>query len=450
MNVRARPDLLLDELYAFVRRYVVLSEAQAVAVSLWLVHTYCIEAAEATPYLAITSAEKRSGKSRLLEVLALLAARPLAAAGATEAALFRSLAASPPPTLLMDEVDALFGAKARGDNEDLRALLNAGYRRGTPVLRCVGEGTKQRVEPYAVFGPKALAGIGRLPDTIADRSLPIRLKRRTAEESVERLRARDARVEADPLRDQLDLLAEDCVEQLALARPELPSELDDRAQDACEPLVAIADLAGGTWPARARAALVELRGNDEDNDSSSLGIRLLADLQTIFAARGGCQIPTADLLESLCALEDAPWQELGGRRLSSRRLASLLRPYRVSPHDLRMDDDRILKGYRLDDLSDAFRRYLPQAIRDKRDIAQSVTNPGELAAATQSRVSRQEDSSTPSSWADVAHVAADAGQGPPCPFTEHRFADYTTPDGELRCGVCEPTVNGIRQAELEL
>src|SRR5262249_47668190 len=140
----------LDEVVAFVRRFVVMTDSQADVVALFVLHTYTVEAAETTPYLSISSAERRSGKSRLLEVLTLLVSRPLPAAGVTEAALFRSITADALPCLLLDEVDAIFGPKAT-NHEDLRALLNAGYRRGMPVRRCVGEGTKMRVEAFEVF-----------------------------------------------------------------------------------------------------------------------------------------------------------------------------------------------------------------------------------------------------------------------------------------------------------
>lgn len=406
-------NVVLDEFVSFLRRFVVLCEAQADAIALWVLHTHCVEAAVATPYLAITSAEKRSGKSRLLEVLALLVARPLRAGGATEAALFRSLALEPPPTLLMDEVDALFGLKANGNHEDIRALLNAGHRRGTPVLRCVGE-RGQRVEAFPVFGPKALAGIGVLPDTLADRSLPVRLKRRAATERVERLRERDVAPEAEGLRGKANEFAAANVEALHVARPELPDELDDRAQDACEPLAAIADCVGGSWPARARAALVALRGGEGEPEEASLGVRLLADVRLVFADHGATQLASAELIAGLAALEEAPWGDFrGGGPLGARRLSTLLRPYGIRPRDLRIGE-KSLKGYRHQDFADAFARYLPRPpgaapgvlIRDVGDSAATIADHGDSAAATTAALSRNEDRAFPQNDALVADVAA--------------------------------------------
>lgn len=347
---------LLDELAAFVRRFVAMSEGQATTVALWTVHTHTLEASEATPYLAVTSAEKRSGKTRLLEVLALVARRPLSTANVSDAALFRSIGAAP-PALLFDEIDAIFGPKAR-DREDLRSLMNAGYRRGAEVLRCVGEGSKQEVQAFAVFCPKVLAGIGELPDTVADRSLPIRLERRARNEPVERFRRRDAEDEGTRLREACERFAVDSLEELDGARPELPDELDDRGQDAAEPLLAIADLAGGDWPGRARRAIVELRAGAALEDES-IGVRLLGDVRDVFADRD--RLSSADLLDGLYALDEAPWGDWYGKPLTTRGLAKLLKPYGIKSRTVRLVDGSTgtAKGFQREQFESVWNRYLP-------------------------------------------------------------------------------------------
>ena len=346
---------VLDSLAGLVRRFVVLDDAQARVVALWVAHAHAIAAADTTPYLAITSAEKRSGKSRLLEVLAHLVPRPIEAASISEAALFRALAGAT-STLLFDEIDGTFGPKAR-DNEGLRSIVNAGYRRGAKAYRCVGEGTRQRVEPFEVFGPKALAGIGRLPDTIADRAIPIRLRRRSRSEAVERGRYRVIAASAEPLRALLGCWAEGVLEQLHGAEPELPDELDDRAQDGAEPLLAIADLGGGEWPRRARAALIRLHA-ERPEDSESWGVQLLAGIRGSFG--GDDRISTADLLERLKADAEAPWKGWNhGAGLTPRGLGQLLRPYGIRSRNVRMPDDTVPKGYLRAQFEDAFARYLP-------------------------------------------------------------------------------------------
>jgi Protein of unknown function (DUF3631) len=421
---------LLDRLVKFVRRFVVLTDAQAVAVALWIVHTHTVGSAETTPYLWTSSAEKRSGKSRLLEVLALLVARPLRAAAVTEAALFRVIA-DRQPTLLMDEVDAIFGPKAH-DHENLRALLNAGYRRGTPALRCVGEDSKQRVEEFAVFCPKALSGIGRLPDTIADRSILIRLKRRARSEPIEQFREREATYEAEQLRADLAAWAEHHDEALANARPALPEELDDRAQDACEQLIAIADLAGGEWPQRARRALVDLRtGAADEEDTDSLGVRLLADVRTVFDSKGVDRISSKELVAELREDAEAPWADLrGGDGLTQRSLANLLRGFGIHSRTVRLDDGTA-RGYHREAFEDAWTRYLPDSAFPS-DTSDTTAQPSQkqpvFQVTQEASVSDRKSGANPHGQRDVSDVSdrnakTGAGRVAAAPVDESRGSE---------------------------
>ena len=396
---------LLDDLAAFVRRFVVISDAQAAAVALWIVHTHALEAAEETPYLAITSAEKRSGKTRLLEILTRLVARPLATSNISDAALFRSIA-NDRPTLLFDEIDAIFGPKAR-DREDLRGMINAGHRRGAEVRRC-GGANRDRLEVFPVFCPKALAGIGTLPETVADRSLPVRLERRAPSEAVERFRRRDVEPEAAALRERVERFAAESIAALGAARPELPADLDDRAQDWAEPLLAIADLAGGEWAQRARRAIVELRGGEPAEDDS-IGVRLLADVRGAFETLAADRLSTADLLDHLHGLDEAPWAEWHkGKPLSARGLSDRLKPYRVRSRTVRLDDGSTPKGYKREQLEDAWRRYLPANPASIRHNATTRMGSG-IAAETdppQDRVvADSEEAENPRRERDVADVA---------------------------------------------
>ena len=346
---------LLDGVSAFLRRYVRLGDDQAVAIALWTLHTHAFDAAYATPYLTVLSAEKRSGKTRLIEVLTLLVRAGWHAAGASEAALFRKIADTR-PTLLLDEVDAIFGSHSER-TEPLRAILNAGNRPGASVARCVGEGAKQTVVDFPVYCAKLLAGIdtGRLPDTIADRAIKIEMKRKTKGEPVERLYLRDAEPIAEPLRDQLAAWARNNGQALTDARPELPGELDDRAGEAWEALFAIADHAGVDWPDRARAAALALSGGGED-DATSRGVQLLAAIHRAMGDRSS--IATAELLETINAddeLQFGGWRE--GKGLDARGLARLLRPYGVRSGTVR-DGDKTPKGYNRVAFEDAWARYL--------------------------------------------------------------------------------------------
>ena len=355
---------LLEDVIHFVRRFVVLSTPQAIIVGFWVLHAHTLGAAETTPYLAITSAEKQCGKTRLLEVLQLLVANPWFTGRLTAAVLVRKIHADQ-PTLLLDETDTAF----QGDREyaeALRGLLNSGHQRGGVASRCVGKGAKIELRDFRTFCPKALAGIGKLPDTVADRSIPIRLKRKaTGEGTVERFRLRLIREEAAHLRQKIVQWAREHVETLRLATPALPVNLSDRQQDGAEPLLAIADLMGVDWSERARHSIVELFSGAAGEDPS-LGVRLLADIRLVFDLRGTDRLGSQDLVHGLIEIESSPWAEWShGRPITPTGLSRLLRPFEISPRTLRSGDNNF-KGYFRESFEDTWKRYLkrPDVVAD--------------------------------------------------------------------------------------
>lgn len=349
--------VLLDDLTAFVRRFVALTTEQAWALALWIAHTHTFDCFDYSPYLALTSPEKRSGKSTVLKVLELVVASPWRVVTPSEAVVYRKIERDH-PTLLLDEVDAIWNGRGSGDNhEGLRALLNAGNERGVRVPRCAGPHRDQLVE-FDTFCPKALAGIGQLPDTVADRAITVGMKRRARNERVERFRRRDLGDAGAVLRDRVADWVEPQAEYLSSLWPALPDDLDDRAADAWEPLLAIADAAGDDWPAQARRAALTLSGHADDDDDS-LGVRLLADIRRAFGRSGADRITTADMLDALTADLEAPWATLmrGDRPITSRRFADLLRPFGVRSRTIRLDDGTTAKGYLRQSFLDAFNRY---------------------------------------------------------------------------------------------
>ncbi len=343
---------VLDASRAFLRRYVALGDAQADAITLWAAHTWALDAADATPYLEITSAEKRSGKTRLLEVTALQVARPWLTGRTSAAALLRKVDKIT-PTLLLDESDAAFGGE-REYAEALRGLLNSGYRRGGVATLCIKKGDD--FQDFSVFCPKAIAGIGKLPDTIGDRAITIAMKRRAPGEHVERFRRRDVEPVARELALRLETWATAHVAALTAARPDIPAELDDRASDVWEPLLAIADAAGGDWPERARQAALKLSAG-ESREDSSLGIRLLEDIRSVFA--GADRLPIKDLVAALVSLEEAPWADLKGKPLNSRRLGWWLRDYGIKAQTITLNSGLKPRGYLREWFADAWSRYTP-------------------------------------------------------------------------------------------
>ena len=364
---------VLDAVEEFLARFVSYpSEHARVAHVLWCAHAHRMDSWESTPRLAFLSPEPGSGKSRALEVTELLVPAPLFTVNVSPAALFRSIGGeSGPPTLLYDEIDTVFGARAK-EHEDVRGLLNAGHRRGATTLRCVntGKGNEQAVEAFPAYCAVALAGLGDLPDTIMTRSVVIRMRRRAPGETVEQFRPRLHRHEGEELRERLEEWTRESADLLDDAWPDLPHSIEDRNADVWEPLLTVADAAGGTWPQRARAAAVALVAQAAEKPAT-LGIRLLADLRAVFDERRLEAISTDSLLHDLCAMEEAPWGELRGKELDSRGLARMLRKYDVAPKVIRVGDSTP-RGYRREDLHDAWSRYLPPAALSP-DSATSAT-----------------------------------------------------------------------------
>jgi hypothetical protein len=347
--------LVLDLVAEYISSFVVLDQVQRDELALFVMHSHAIDAADATPYQAINSAEKESGKTQLLETLELVVARPWLTGRVTAAVLARKVDAEK-PTLLLDESDAAFkGEKEYA--EALRGILNTGYRRGGKASICVGQGAGITYADLSTFGPKAIAGLESLPDTVASRSIVIRLKRKRRGEQVKRFRRREVQALAEPLYQALASLGEHHVDHLAAARPELPDELTDRQQDVWEPLLAIADTAGASWPERARRAALELSRRAEAADDS-LGVHLLADCQRAFGATVD-KLATKELISLLSEDEEAPWGTWHrGARISPRSLARLLTPFGLRSRNLRLDDE-VVKGYLREQFEEAWDRYLP-------------------------------------------------------------------------------------------
>ena len=349
---------LLTEIAALIGTYVAVPRPIADAIALWVALTWVHDRLEISTFLNITSATKRCGKSLLLDVISELVFQPLPTTHLTSAALFRIIEQSA-PTLLLDEADQIFANK---DITDLRAVINGSQRRTAAyVVRCVGDDHEPRA--FGTWCPKALAGIGDLPDTVRDRALVIRLERRPFDVATSRWRDRD-RVQIARLQQQIVRWTADHVTAMLAARNEVvfPAALHDRARDAWEALLAMGHTAGDDWAGpdgRALRACQSVAGDADDD----LGApeQLLVDLHAVFRAAGDPEtLSTNHLLGALQALEERPWSEWRrGQPISARGLAHVLRPFKVQPATIRFTAG-LAKGYRRDALQPAWTRYLPQ------------------------------------------------------------------------------------------
>ncbi len=342
---------LLEELAATFRRFVVLPKHADTALALWVVITYLAGDIGVAPMLAIRSPEKRCGKTSLIGLLSRLAHKAMPASNISPSAIFRSIEKWS-PTLMIDEADSFLG-----ENEELRGILNSGHTKDTAfVIRAVPVGDGFEPQRFVTFGLKAIALIGALPDTLADRSVAIELRRKMPAERVQKLRHAG---DLEPLARRCLRWATDNAEKVRAARPAIPEELDDRAGDNWEPLLAVADLAGGAWPKAARAAASVLSGATADGDSTK--VELLKNLLALFRSKfaGRDAFGSGELVEALTEDKSGRWYEFShGKPLTQRQLARLLRPFGIVSGAHR-DGGQVFKGYALEAFDDAFRRYIP-------------------------------------------------------------------------------------------
>jgi hypothetical protein len=360
-----RPDgvEMLSGLIEFIRGYVVLSVQQCLAIALWVVHCHAFEAFYTTPYLMITSPLKQSGKTLLLEVLSLLTPKPWLMSRVTPAALVRRVERSK-PTLLLDEIDAVFKHVSEF-SEALRGMLNSGYRRSGRWSLCEKRVGNWTDIDFSTFCPKAMAAINDLPDTIADRSIPIRIKRRQRCEVIQTFRIKAATSAAAPLKASLEAWAAAHMAHLTDASPIMPSMLRDRARDVWEPLIAIAEVIGGIYPALAREAAIDLSGGAEASGSDS-GLELLADLRDVFNELDPATtaVSTQQLVDKLVTLIGRPWRDYrDGKGISASWFAQQMKAFGVLPGGpywmFEGTKRKQLRGYRRVSFEDAWNRHLP-------------------------------------------------------------------------------------------
>lgn len=354
--------VVLSHIQSAFRSYLEIPDPETVILSLWVAHTYFIAQADFTPYLNVYSPDKGCGKTRVLDLLAAMVLSPSRSECPSPAAIYGQLS-SGTHTLLLDEMDAVFGKRGSKSSEALRGVLNSGYKRGGCVSRYGGASAGARL--FNTFSPKAISGIGTLPDTVAQRSIPIRMDRRVVATDVRRFREGTFFEEMGIVRDALKIWSKDCVCTGALAeiQPPLPSELGDRQADISEPLLAIAVLAGGEWAENAQTAILEVFMRGRVDSPESPGVQLLIDIRLV--AENESHISTEALLDRLVNLDTgAPWARKwegalqGGRKLTAANdLAALLKPFGIHPKTIRIDSRTTKKGYDMHDFNGPWAKY---------------------------------------------------------------------------------------------
>jgi hypothetical protein len=383
---------ILDEIYDYVGKFVAFpSEHAQIAHVAWVAHTYLLPAFYATPRLAILSPEKRSGKTRLLEITKLLVQNPIPMVSPSPASLYTLIEGSEvTPTFLIDEIGRLLERK---DIADFISIVEAGFQPGQTVSRVTLDPVR-KVEHFKVYAPILMAGIdnNRMPDTALDRSITIRMKRNYGPRL--HYRPRKHAKEGYALGKKIAEWAKAVQEKASGIEPVMPDELNDREQDKWEPLFIVGwlvdDVTGVTgvtgvtdvsgWLGKIRKAALELSREDSDTEPASNSEQLLKDIRSIFENEllDVKRIKSSELLSKLNSLEDAPWSTFAyGRPLDGRGLARILKPHNIKPQTIRFDKDNTDKGYFRTDFEDAWKRYLgtpPETSVTSVTTETSVTN----------------------------------------------------------------------------
>lgn len=339
---------LIGEIVSVLTRYIVLPDLSPEAIALWVLHSHCHDAAAISPILAFESPEKRCGKTTAMGLVACLVPKALLASNITAASLFR-IVEKFQPTLLIDEADTFLG-----ENDDLRGVLNSGHnRRSAHVIRTVGDDHDPKC--FSTWSPKAIALIGELPDTLQDRAIAIRLRRKRTFEVVERLRLDKIGPFAE-LQSKAARWGTDHLNALKRQDPSTPAGIDDRAADNWRPLFAIADEIGGPWSELSRRVATNLSGGDRASERDQTdAVQLLKDIRGVFEELKVSESEPHELLMQLCNLPESPWADRGfGKPVTGKAIAALLKPF-----DVKSRRDKSRRYYAKVDFEDAWLRYLP-------------------------------------------------------------------------------------------
>lgn len=352
---------LLDDLAKTLKRFVIFPRYGAEAMALWILHAHAFDVFPVSPILGIVSATKRSGKTLVLDLLWHLIPRGLFTSNITPAALFR-LVEKYSPGLLIDEGDTFIQ-----NRDELRGILNASHRKSSAyVIRTVGDD----YEPaqFCTWCPKVIAMIGKLPETLEDRSITILMKRKMPKERAEKFSSVRVPPELEVLKRKVARWVLDHGTALEKADPQVPDTLNDRAADNWRPLLAVAELAGGEWPGMGRRISEALDGSLNERSNSAV-VQLLSDIRDLFRQCGRARLSSVEICAALVSMEERPWPEwLDGKPISVRQLAKLLAPLQIRPHQLWSSGENV-RGYDLADFNDAFARYLPADPLDPLEVS---------------------------------------------------------------------------------
>jgi hypothetical protein len=368
---------VLDAVEGFMASFIVWPDDQCGPMAaLWAAHTHVARLFYHTPRLMITALTHEAGKTRVLEALGMVCASAVRSSSVTPSVIFTRIESASGgeghalPTFLLDEVDKSF-------DRDLVAILNDGYKAGASVLRTDFPDGNRKSKEFPTFAPVAVAGLSehRMPDDFMSRTIRIGMTRKPKGASVARLDERKHRPEGAKLAGALSSVLAGHASFLHMHEPVMPEGLGDRAYDIWEPLVAIADAAGGAWPERARAACEHFASGPRSRAQMTLPELLMRDTRTLYeefsaatfasdvvAVFEGEKPPIVDavhissrwLVRALVERDEWPYGNLN-KPLNVHRLAGWLQPFGIEPVQFRHEVTGVqARGYRWADFREVW------------------------------------------------------------------------------------------------
>lgn len=323
------------------------------AMALWCLHAWLVRNEmpvpfDVSPRLVFQAGDARADHARALRVLAWLTPTPVIVSRAIAAHLLPMIEAER-PTLLLDDVGG--GLLYR---RDMRTLIAAGAMRDGTFLSA-----RTKSNPSgrsSCFAPTAIATMGALAEDVRLRAIVVPMAPVPAGAARGRLTMSAPLDEVAALRAQMQAFAAEVACALPDVEAVLPRKLCAAARENWAPLIALAHCIGARVAARAIEAAEAL---SDASPAPSSNLALLADIREIFGVDGQARIPTAKMIDKLTADVERPWgSSRRGRKIDARELAERLGQFGVRPVSLKIAGEVVVRGYRGEDLTDAFARYL--------------------------------------------------------------------------------------------